>query len=517
MRSVRSDPILSSLLDEEGIGGGLTIGILVYSDILSRMTKKKSVKKNKTLKTKKTQRLSALPSPIPSNHYPSRVKRTHVIADAVSVFGKSVTVAGRVVALYEDGFVLRDESGEVYVRAPEVPALWSIVEVSGGMEKHLIEKKQGVHLRASRGRELSFIEAEPTRNTQWERMLLNPEERDIVYKRAEALATVRQFFTKKGFLEVDTPSLVSVPGAEPYLSPLETVVECADGARADAYFVTSPEYSLKKLLAAGFEKIFEFSRSFRNCEELGGLHNPEFLMLEWYRAYASYENIMDDCEGLFLFVAKSLLKSTTLRARGSILKLEGKWERLSVVDAFQKYAAIDLEKNLDEESLRLTLRAKGYRPTDKESYDDLFFRVFLNEIEPCLGRKVPTLLYDYPVQMAAMAKKSEKDLRFAERFELYVAGLELANGYTELNDPKEQEKRLHDDLRLRKKLGKTAVGPDMDFLHALRTGMPPSGGVALGLDRMIMLFLGKEKIEDVRLFSAKELFVFTKKAKLKYT
>jgi lysyl-tRNA synthetase class 2 len=464
---------------------------------------------SRRLRVQKTEK--KITAPVVETVLPSRVHRTHRVADLVRHIGKMVTVAGRVVSVGDDFFVLRDETGAVQIFSPELPVVFAIIEISGVVQKDGTGKHTAVHLRATGGRELVPADAEPTRRLQWERMLLDPSEREIVRRRALYLAAIRTFFLKRGFLEADTPSLVAVPGAEPYLSPLETMVTTADGERTPGYLVTSPEYCLKKLLVAGFEKIFEFSRSFRNEENLGGIHNHEFLMLEWYRAYASYLEIMDDCEALVRTLAKEMNGSQTLRVRGTTVRVDHAWERISVVDAFQKYAAVDLEKNLDTESLRRTVRAKGYRPTDSEAYDDLFFRIFLNEVEPCLGRKVPTILYDYPIQMGALAKRSERDPRFAERFELYIAGVELANAYTELNDAAEQEERLRADIRLRKKMGKTAVGPDEDFMHALRIGMPPSGGIALGLDRLLMLLLGRERIEDVRLFPARELFVFQKK------
>lgn len=464
-------------------------------------------------KRPKKEKAATVPAAAPA--LPSRVHRTHRIADLPRQVGKTVIVTGRVFSVADDCFVLRDETGMVQIFSPELPVAFAIIEIVAVVEKDGVGKNAGVHLRATGGRELVPAHSEPTRRLQWERMVLDPALREIVRQRGQYLAAVRAFFLKRGFLEADTPSLAAVPGTEPYLSPLETTVTTADGGTAPGFLVTSPEYCLKKLLVAGFEKLFEFSRSFRNEENLGGMHNHEFLMLEWYRAYASYLEIMDDCEALVRTLAKEVHGSQTLRVRGTTVRVDVPWERISVVEVFHKYAAVDLEKNLDSDALRRAVRAKGYRPTDTEAYDDLFFRIFLNEIEPCLGRKVPTLLYDYPIQMGALAKRSERDPRFAERFELYIAGVELANAYTELNDAVEQEERLRADIRLRKKMGKTAVGPDEDFLYALRIGMPPSGGIALGLDRLLMLLLGKERIEDVRLFPASELFVFQKKGSKK--
>ncbi len=440
-----------------------------------------------------------------ASRYPGRVRRTHRVADLGRAVGKKVTLAGRSLAIQADGFTLDDGSGVVRVLAPELPARFSIVEVAGAVET---DADGAPVVRATGGRELVPALREPTAAKQWERFLLHPERRRLLADRARFLAETRTFFAKRGFVEVDTPALVAVPGAEPYLDPLPTRVTAAGRGGAPGYLITSPEYALKKLLVAGVERVFEISRCFRNGEPLGGLHNPEFLMLEWYRAYASYEEIMDDCEALLPALARAATGTTTIRARGMTVALGGKWERLSVTDAFRRYAAVDLERNLDADAFRKTLRLKGYRPRDDERYEDLFFRIFLNEIEPCLGRTVPTILFDYPIRLASLAKRSERDPRFAERFEAYVAGVEIANAFTELNDPVEQEARLREELKLRKRLGKTVFGPDRDFLDALRTGMPPSGGIALGLDRLMMLLLGKERIEEVRLFPAAEIFSF---------
>ncbi len=440
--------------------------------------------------------------------FPARTRRNRTITEALGLVGRTAVIAGRVVELKDDCFVLADETGKITVVSPELPTLFSIIEIEGAT----VLKGEERIFDAVAGRELVPAGREPTSERQWERFILNPETRTIVAKRARLLEETHRFFRKRGFLEVDTPSLVAVPGMEPYLEPLETVVKTAAGA-ARGFLATSPEYCLKKLLVGGFEKIFEISRSFRNGEALGGLHNPEFLMLEWYRAYASYIEIMDDVEEFVKRLAKEALKTEELKARGSRVKLGGKWERLRISEAFQRYAGIDLEKNLATETLRRTLRAKGYRPGDEERYEDLFFRVFLNEIEPCLGRKAPTIVYDYPLSLAALAKRSAANPRFAERFEVYVAGAEIANGFTELNDPEEQLARLSEEYKLRRKLKKTLFGPDPDFVDALKTGMPPAGGVALGLDRLFMLLLGLDRIEEVRLFPAAELFAFTKNRK----
>lgn len=476
------------------------------------MKKKVKAKPAKKAPVAPKRKAASVPETAPPDaRYPSRPGATHRIAALASATGKKVTIAGRAMGEFDGGFLLDDGTGMARVISPETPSTFSIVEVTGTVDKVSAGKPAVV---AIEGRELAPAVREPRGERQWERMIMDPAAREMPRKRAAIVAEVRKFFQKRGFLEVDTPSLVAVPGMEPYLDPLETEVIRADGASGRGYLVTSPEYSLKKLLVAGLGDVFEISRSFRNREEFGGLHNPEFLMLEWYRSYASYLEVMDDAEALVRALAKSVgRKEVTFR--GIKVRLDAPFERMTVTEAMQKYAALDLEANLDADSLRRTLRAKGYRPGDDERYEDLFFRVFLNEVEPCLGRNMPTILRDYPASMAALAKRSERDPRFSERFELYIAGTEIANAFTELNDPKEQAARLEEEYALRKKLKKPLFGPDRDFLDALECGMPPAGGVALGLDRLVAIMIGKERIEEARLFPAAEMFDFGKPEKKK--
>jgi len=289
---------------------------------------------------------------------------------------------------------------------------------------------------------------------------------------------IREWFFEEGFVEVETPAMVRFPGQEPYLNPLQTVVCNERGNKEDVYLITSPELAHKKLLAAGFDKIFELARCFRNNEPRSLLHNPEFTMLEWYRSRVDYKKIMDDVEGLVSNIAFKLGKD-----------IKKPWEQITVKDAFKKYADINLDNELQ-------------RP----DFDDWFFKVFLTYIEPKLGLIGPVILYDYPASMAALAKIKEEDHRYAERFEAYIDGLELANVYSELTDVAEQKKRLLEEVVEREKIGKDVFEIDEDFMEALENGLPKSAGGALGVDRLVMALLSCQNIVDVIILTASKLF-----------
>jgi len=258
------------------------------------------------------------------------------------------------------------------------------------------------------------------------------------------------------------------------------------------FLITSPEYSLKKLLVAGFDKIFEVARVFRGNESFGGLHTPEFTMLEWYRANADYRQVMKDTEKLVYFLNKKINKSNYLNYQGQKINLALPWPRISVKSAFLKYAKINLDKKWQNCSF--------------DDWNTNFYSVFLNEIEPNFPKNRPIIIYDYPLPQASLARRKNKNSFYAERFEVYLGGLELANAFSELTDAKEQYQRLKKEQILRKKLKKSYIPIDEDFIYALKLGMPPSGGIALGLERLQMLLLNIKDINDLLPFPAKQLF-----------
>jgi lysyl-tRNA synthetase class 2 len=317
------------------------------------------------------------------------------------------------------------------------------------------------------------------------------------------IAAVRDFFHAESFVEIDTPALQVSPGLEPHLQAFATRLFEPDAGPAGRplFLHTSPEFAMKKLLAAGMTRIFQLAHAFRNGDR-GPLHHPEFMLLEWYRAGAGYRDLMADCEAL-LRVTATAAGARQLRWRGRSADPAAPWTYLSVADAFTQHCGIDVLATCADPTapslarLADAARRIGIAPHDGDDWEDLFFRIFLAAIEPHLGIGAPTVLYDYPIALAALARPRPDDPRLAERFELYVCGLELANAFGELTDANEQRARFLRDQARRRALYGEAYPIDEDFLAALATGLPESAGIALGVDRLVMLATGADRIDDV--------------------
>jgi len=303
--------------------------------------------------------------------------------------------------------------------------------------------------------------------------------------RWKILRLIREFFWEKDFVEVETPFLLATPGMEPYLDPMKLLVSNERGEEYPFFLHTSPEFTMKKFLAAGEKRIFSLGKCFRNFESFGSLHNPEFTMLEWYAAGQNYFDLMLDTESFISYIAK-----------GIDFKEEFSFEKRSVKELWEKYLGLDLDDYLDKDSLFELVKEKGYNPQKNESYADLFFRIFLNEIEPNFKDFSFLFVVDYPAPLAALAKLSEKNCKYAERFELYYKGVELANAFSELTNADEQRKRFEEEQELRKKLGKEIFGIDEDFLFAVEN-MPDCAGIALGVDRLVQIFSSCKNIDNV--------------------
>jgi lysyl-tRNA synthetase class 2 len=261
----------------------------------------------------------------------------------------------------------------------------------------------------------------------------------------------------------------------------------------DRYLNTSPEYQMKRLLAGGMERIYSLGKVFRRGEA-GAQHNPEFTMLEWYRAGADWTAIADDTEALVAELAASF----------GVAGLERPWSRLSVAEATERFAGARIDGDEDIAALRRKIGGAGHRLPADGSWDDLFFTMFLDAVEPRLGQGRPTLLYDWPRPLCALAREKPGDPRVVERFEVYFAGLELCNAFGELTDPVEQRRRLEADRAERRRRGLPQYPVDEKFVAAL-ADMPPSAGIALGVDRLAMLLLGARHIRDVLAFADDEL------------
>ena len=295
------------------------------------------------------------------------------------------------------------------------------------------------------------------------------------------MKSIRAFFDAADFLEVETPLAVPSPGLDLHLDALEV-----PGMGQPRWLITSPEYQMKRLLCAGAPRLMQLCKCFR-AGEVGARHQPEFTMLEWYRAFADADALMRDTEQLVASVAREVLGTTLLPARGDdvALDLSPPWERLTLDDAFVRYAGVRVDEVLPDE--------------------DRFFLILSETIEPAIGRAKPTFLTRWPASMASLARLLPDAPQRADRFEAFARGLELCNGFGELTDPIEQRARLVRDQAARRALGKPVYPIDEKFLQAMEEGMPPAGGNALGADRLLMLLLGLERIDDAVAFSAARL------------
>jgi len=353
-------------------------------------------------------------------------------------------------------------------------------------------------------------------------------QRPMLEMRMAVIKAIRRFFDEQDFYEVQTPVLQTCPTVDTHIHGFKTeLLSHTLGHERDIYLQTSPEFAMKKLMVAGVEKLYQICPVFRNGEG-SKLHSPEFTMIEWYRANAGYEDIMDDCVGLLRSIAKSA-GIAAYSYKGARVDPFGEWQKISVAKAFEQYAGIDLCALLSsmpphpnpppqkgggdkqgkpsplegggmEGGVRLFAQqaeAAGVRVTDMDGWDDIFFAVMAEKIEPHLGMSTPCILYDYPASMACLSRRKQDDPRFAERFELYMAGVELANAFGELTDPAEQRARFEADLAEKERLYGVRYPIDEEFLAALECGMPESGGIALGIDRLVMLTTGADDIRQV--------------------
>jgi lysyl-tRNA synthetase class 2 len=308
--------------------------------------------------------------------------------------------------------------------------------------------------------------------------------REGLKKRSALNRAIRSFFETRDFIEIEAPLLVPSPGLELHLDAFEL-----SDPRKNRYLITSPEYQMKRLLAEGMEKIYSLGKVFRRGER-GPHHNPEFTMLEWYRAGEDWQAIAADVEALVSSLGDA--------------RLAAPWDRLSVGEACERWAGVRVHGDESAGELRDKIRAAGRRAPDGGDWSDAFFTVFLDAVEPHLGRERPIILYDWPRPLCALAREKPGDPRVVERFEAYAFGLELCNGFGELVDPVEQRRRLDADRDERRRRGLPVYPIDEKFLGAL-ADMPPSAGVALGVDRLAMLLFGCTDISEVLAFADEDL------------
>lgn len=324
--------------------------------------------------------------------------------------------------------------------------------------------------------------------------------RPFLLARGRITRAFRGWFEDQGFIEVETAALQVSPGNEAHLHAFATEALTIDGRPSPLYLHTSPEFACKTLLAAGEDRIFSLGKVWRNRER-GPLHHPEFTMLEWYRTGAPYETLMEDCATLLALAAETA-GTTTFSFRGKTVDPFAAPERVTVAEAFQRFAGVDLlasvapDGSTDRDALASAATAAGLRVAADDTWADVFSRIIVGKVEPRLGEGRATVLCEYPVAEAALARPQPGDPRVAERFELYACGVELANAFGELTDPAEQRRRFQAEMDEKARIYGERYPIDEDFLAAL-AHMPPASGSALGFDRLAMLATGARRIEDV--------------------
>ncbi|MCV2878798.1 EF-P lysine aminoacylase EpmA [Sedimentimonas flavescens] len=335
--------------------------------------------------------------------------------------------------------------------------------------------------------------------TPWWSPERHADRRPALLARNRIQNAIRGWLAQQDFLEVDPVALQISPGNEAHLHGFETRAIGNDGIAHPMYLHTSPEFAMKKLLAAGEQRIFAFAHVWRNRER-GALHSPEFTMLEWYRVGEDYTVLMQDCAAMLRLAAQAA-GSAVLRFRGIECDPFAEPERMSVAEAFSRYASLDLlatcdGAETDAEALRAQCRAVGIKVRDDDTWSFLLSKVLVEKVEPHLGHGRPTVLDRYPAAEAALARPAPDDARVAERFELYACGVELANGFGELTNPAEQRRRFALEMDEKQAIYGERYPIDEDFLAALAL-MPPASGIALGFDRLAMLATSAPKIDDV--------------------
>ncbi|HKZ82103.1 MAG TPA: lysine--tRNA ligase [Anaerolineae bacterium] len=459
--------------------------------------------------------------------YPPRVERTHTTAEAIAAYEAAepsqasiaATVTGRVVlframgkasfAHLEDGagrlqlYFRRDAVGdEAYQMLQKDIDLGDFIEAAGAMFR---TKTGEVSLRVASFRLIAKAITPPpekwhglkdveTRYRQrYADLLSNPEAREVFRTRARIISALRRFLDDHGFLEVETPILQPLYGgaaARPFVTHHNQLHQ-------DLYLRISFELYLKRLLVGMVDRVYEIGRDFRN-EGVSFKNNPEFTQIEFYAAYLDYRDVMELTEEMITYAAREVLGTTHVEWGGHAIELAPPWPRISMREAILRHTGIDYMQHLDADALRSAIRAIGGHAPDGVAWGKLIDGLMGDLVEPKLIQ--PTILYDYPRDISPLAKRKPGDDVHVERFEFFIGGIEMGNAFTELNDPVDQEQRFLDTQQLYSAEDEESHPLDEDYLRAMRYGMPPNGGFGMGVDRLTMLFTGKESIREVILF-----------------
>ena len=455
--------------------------------------------------------------------YPYKFEKTHSTEEILNNFEKlekeqkEVKIAGRIISLRGHGksvfFHIQDGYGkiQIYLKSDEVGKekfeefdLFDIGDFIGVVGIVFVTKKGEKSIRASDFVMLSkslrplpekwhgLQDKELRYRQRYLDLIVNPEVKKTFLLRTKIIQAMRKFLDDRGFIEVETPILQPIYGgasARPFKTYHNTL-------ERDLYLRIADELYLKRLLIGGFEKVYEVCKDFRN-EGMDKNHNPEFSMLELYQAYADYNDIMKLEEELMKFIAQKVSGKLSFTYQGDEINLDAEWRRIPILESIKEYAKVDLEKK-DEKEIREITKDLNLSIDEKANKWKLVDTIFGNLVQPYLVQ--PTFITDYPTQMSPLAKKHRKKEGLTERFELFIGGLELGNAFSELNDPLDQRERFSQQMELRDLGDEEAQVTDEDFLRALEHGMPTTGGLGIGIDRVVMLFTDSSSIRDVIFF-----------------
>jgi lysyl-tRNA synthetase class 2 len=451
--------------------------------------------------------------------YPALCQRKQTIAQALKMMGKKVSVAGRIMAIRGHGgikfFDLRDESGKIQLvfknnqltaNSYKLQALLDIgdfIDAQGKIFKtkagevsvlvkdfHLLTKT----LRPLPSRWHGLKDIEERYRKRYLDLLLNPEVRKRFDIRSKLIRAIQEYLDNQGYIEVETPVLQTLYGgtnARPFKTYLNAL-------KTDMYLRIADELYLKRLIVGGYEKVYEICKDFRN-EGIDLSHNPEFTMVEFYEAYGDYQRIMAVTEGLIKFCAKKIFGQEKLKVKGKTINLSGRWPKITMTEVIKRELKLDVEK-ASQKKLADFCRQNKIEVRGKASKGELIYLIFDHLIPTKLIK--PTWVIDYPVEVSPLCKRHSRKEGWVERFEGYVGGEEIADGWSEINDPLEQRRRFEMDQKARRegKMGEEAHPIDEEFLTALEYGMPTLGGIGIGIDRLTMFFTDTWSIKEVILF-----------------